>query len=602
MSVPAEEMARRRVPVAQPAVQQLALPPPVQQAPAALGTPPPTTVPPSGNTVMVDSAGRASVSNIQPRAPASGGGMADFGGQAGRAARAANAATGLPGGATIAPGSTVYVAPDGAARAGAQLGEAGQRARAAAQAGPTRAAAAALGTPPPAAAAPAATMSAAPAPAAQPTTMAGRARAALNQPVNVRGLARGAAGLARRLPVIDIASQAAFGDPEVDAAITNEAGSGLEAATRVVGSRFGSALTLGAMSPRDIDQGMRAITDSLSRGRTDAFASLPGAIEGIRGVPQNDRGWGTNLLMNLTGTEGAGPRAPTANMPTDATVAAAGQPGGGQPPGGAPPVTVIEPGSNTMPPTTRGPSPGERNTFTFSDGRTVDVNSYRSPAVVGQADAYTGAAAQLGATPARGGGRSGGGQGAVIGMPGSSTIERIDRAISDIGPLDRRGRRAAVAELLGLRDRVEQGGADREQRGNTAAAEIDQRSASAQLAADVDREQIAASTANARRQTQQLVTGADGTTYAVNGTTLTPLTTGDGQPFRAATKQDSSLNELAAKLLADSGGMMTPAQAATSARELQANMNAPAGFTYAGTTPDGRPQYRDAQGRIIQPE
>ena len=270
--------------------------------------------------------------------------------------------------------------------------------------------------------------------------------------------------------------------------------------------------------------------------------------------------------------------------------------------GGAPPVTVIEPGSNTMPPTTRGPSPGERNTFTFSDGRTVDVNSYRSPAVVGQADAYTGAAAQLGATPARGGGRSGGGQGAVIGMPGSSTIERIDRAISDIGPLDRRGRRAAVAELLGLRDRVEQGGADREQRGNTAAAEIDQRSASAQLAADVDREQIAASTANARRQTQQLVTGADGTTYAVNGTTLTPLTTGDGQPFRAATKQDSSLNELAAKLLADSGGMMTPAQAATSARELQANMNAPAGFTYAGTTPDGRPQYRDAQGRIIQPE
>ena len=123
MSVPAEEMARRRVPVAQPAVQQLALPPPVQQAPAALGTPPPTTVPPSGNTVMVDSACRASVSNIQPRAPASGGGMADLGAQAGRAARAANAATGLPGGATLAPGSTVYVAPDGAARAGAAINQ-----------------------------------------------------------------------------------------------------------------------------------------------------------------------------------------------------------------------------------------------------------------------------------------------------------------------------------------------------------------------------------------------------------------------------------------------------------------------------------------------
>ena len=518
MSVPAEEMARRRVPVAQPAVQQLALPPPVQQAPAALGTPPPTTVPPSGNTVMVDSAGRASVSNIQPRAPASGGGMADFGGQAGRAARAANAATGLPGGATAAPGSTFYVDSTGTARAGVQLGEAGQRARAAAQAGPTRAAAA-LGTPPPAAAAPAATMSAAPAPAAQPTTMAGRALAALNQPVNVRWLARAAAGLARRFPVIDIASQAAFGDPEVDAAITNEAGSGLEAATRVVGSRFGSALTLGAMSTRDIDQGMRAISDSLSRGRTDAFASLPGAIEGIRGVPQNDRGWGTNLLMNLTGTEGAGPRAPTANMPTDATVAAAGQPGGGQPPGGAPPVTVIEPGSNTMPPTNRGPSPGERNTFTFSDGRTVDVNSYQPRAPLGQMNAQpTGAAAQLGAAPAR---AAGGGQGAVIGMPGSSTIERIDKAISDIGPLDRRGRRAAVSELLGLRNRVESGDADRSSAEQRAAADVAQRTAASELDAAVDREQIEATSQNGRRQNTQTITDASGTTYAVNGTTLT---------------------------------------------------------------------------------
>ena len=160
MSVPAEEMARRRVPVARPAVQQLALPPPTAAPPSQLGTPPPTTVPPSGNTVMVDSAGRASVSNIQPRAPATSGGMADFGGQAGRAARAANAATGLPGGSTLAPGSTVYVDPAGTARAGVQLGEAGQRARAAAgapQVGPTRAAAAALGAQPaaPAAAAPA---------------------------------------------------------------------------------------------------------------------------------------------------------------------------------------------------------------------------------------------------------------------------------------------------------------------------------------------------------------------------------------------------------------------------------------------------------------
>ena len=104
------------------------------------------------------------------------------------------------------------------------------------------------------------------------------------------------------------------------------------------------------------------------------------------------------------------------------------------------------------------------------------------------------------------------------------------------------------------------------------AADVAQRTAASELAAEVDREQIAASAANQRRQTTQTITDAAGNTYAMNDGTLTPLTTPDGQPFKAATKTDNSQFDLAAKLLADSGGMMTPQQAAAQTRELQAAM------------------------------
>ncbi|HEY3434223.1 MAG TPA: hypothetical protein VGK41_01085, partial [Solirubrobacterales bacterium] len=72
MSVPAEEMERqRRVPVARPAVQQLALPPPTPAPAPQPGVPPTTVVPPNNNTVAVDRAGRASVATMAPtRTPA----------------------------------------------------------------------------------------------------------------------------------------------------------------------------------------------------------------------------------------------------------------------------------------------------------------------------------------------------------------------------------------------------------------------------------------------------------------------------------------------------------------------------------------------------
>ena len=119
----------------------------------------------------------------------------------------------------------------------------------------------------------------------------------------------------------------------------------------------------------------------------------------------------------------------------------------------------------------------------------------------------------------------------------------------------------------------------------------------------MDREQIASTSQNARRQTQQLVTGADGTTYAVNGTTVSPLTTTTGEQFRTATRADTGLQTLAGQLLSSSleSGLVTDpnaaaAQAANAARALQANMNAPAGMTYIGTQ-NGKPVYQNAQGQ-----
>ena len=79
-----------------------------------------------------------------------------------------------------------------------------------------------------------------------------------------------------------------------------------------------------------------------------------------------------------------------------------------------------------------------------------------------------------------------------------------------------------------------------------------------------------------RRQNTQTITDASGTTYAVNGTTLTPLTTPDGQPFRSATRTDNTIQNLAAELLQSSmaSGLVedpnaAAQQAAAAARALQ---------------------------------
>lgn len=187
------------------------------------------------------------------------------------------------------------------------------------------------------------------------------------------------------------------------------------------------------------------------------------------------------------------------------------------------------------------------------------------------------------------------------------TIEKIDTAISQLGPLDRRSKRDALVDLLGLRSKGNAGDLDRNSIEGRAAADNAQASAASQLAADVDREQIAATTANARRQNTQTITDEAGNVYSVEGKTLTQMTKPDGTPLVAPKgKADNSLQDAALKLLQESAAAGTPmtatdaaAQVAQVAQATQAAQAAPPGTTYAGTK-DGVPVYRDAQGRLIQ--
>lgn len=142
--------------------------------------------------------------------------------------------------------------------------------------------------------------------------------------------------------------------------------------------------------------------------------------------------------------------------------------------------------------------------------------------------------------------RGSGAVGAIIRADGQ---DEISKALRDIGPLDRRGRRQAAIELLGLRQRGEESAANRIATAENQQNELAQRAAGQALAAEVDMAQTEANTRNQRRQNTQTVTGSDGTTYSVEGSTLTPLRTSDGKVFKAATKADDSQARIAAGLL-----------------------------------------------------
>lgn len=197
----------------------------------------------------------------------------------------------------------------------------------------------------------------------------------------------------------------------------------------------------------------------------------------------------------------------------------------------------------------------------------------------------------------------------------SAYAEQLDKQIADLGPLNMRSKRALVGELLGLKGRALGQQAGDAAAGERQAQELDARAASDALRADVDREQIATSDRTARRQTTQTITAEDGTIYSVDGTTLTPLQDQQGQRVRAprtASQRDNTQAEIAAKLLEGiipygatpeqiQQGVQQANQAAAalvSGATSAPAARAPAGYTPIGTS-GGKPVYRDAAGNTF---
>lgn len=598
MSVPADQMdARRRIPVARPAVQQLALPAPPAPPPAPqLGTPATTVVPPSGDTIAVDRAGRASVSNIQPRTPATA--AAQLGGRPG----------------------TIYVTPEGTASNNVfEARSAAVRERMAAGRPPPTAAP--LTTPGPTPATAAAQLRGAPA-AAPVASGAGQEISAARR---LGQVARPVAQVAEKVlaPIRPIAN--AVGKSGVLgglATAVKTAGTttpefadrfGVDNPTSLVGDlavRAAGAATEGAALLPDLAIGAGNL---IGRGVKAAFPNAPDWLTAQaptmsdlydnsamrtriqREAAANDGVVPAGIALAM-GPNGELPKA----LPEVTTPTAQQQLAGARP---APATTANPPQSkpqSQQPQAADSPATAQSDVVGEINGRKITRAESDRLSKQNVVPGYTGNAAEQLRGPRDTGPR--------VFMPKGddrATIEKIDKAISDLGPLDRRGKRQALVDLLGLRQRGVASDLDRGSLDGRSAAEIAQRDAASQLGADVDREQIAATAANARRQNTQTIADAKGNVYAVEGTTLAPLTTPSGEQLRGAvatSKQDTGLQDAAMKLIEQSaaaGVPLDPNAAVAAVRQVQAAMAAPPGMIPAGTSPDGKPIYKDAQGRTF---
>lgn len=607
MSVPAEEM-RRRVPVARPAVQQLALPAPAPApAPPAPGTPPTTVVPPRADVVMAGQGERgpsmSTVANVrQPGAAPAAAAMQQaprptvFVTPAGTAATDANvarsAATRERMAAGRPPPAAAPAAPRGTPAAQVRFDPNPRR--------PTdmpgaRPAAATMGAPPPAAA-PAATPARGAAPAAP--------AAASARPMSRNMRAAGALGVG--LETLNVVGAGREGGASAAAQETGRAATRLGAAA--AGARLGGFLgpygaaaggVIGYAGGNELVQQLEDPNSSLRR----AMAQYGGA----RPLPAAPGGGMFMAPSQIAAgqAEGIRPQA-SAEMLRDVPAA---QSGARPPGGGGTGFENVVSGASSVPAAGAAVPPGGRAEIT-ADGVTRVIEGEELAAIGRRANvipAYQGApapAAQALAAPAVGG------PSRFADSERRQHMERIDKLIQDIGPLDRRGRRDAVTALMGLRGRAIEGNFNASNEQAQLQAQLAARAAEAQLGADVNREQIAAS----RQARTQTVTGDDGTVYAVDGATAAPLTIAStGQPLRTATRQDDSLQRLAAQLLqADIAAASNPLapgtfdpresveRAASAATLLQQHMSAPPGYSYAGSQ-NGVPVYRDAQGNLIQP-
>lgn len=557
-------------------VSRLALPPPPAAPVPTPGVPPTTVVPPSGDTVMVDSAGRASVSGTRPLG---------------------NAASQL--------GTTPQVqVNDAAGRAAARASayEAAGNPQGARFAGNARA----LATVP---------QAAAPAASAAPAAEAAAGRSVAYRMGQAAAPARGAISAASKLGATGVGALLTGGlvglgtDTQtyadrfgVDAPQTfggdvalRTAGVASDVVAAIPDFAIGAANLVG----RGVKAAFPDAPDYLTAQAptmSDLYARTEQQTRMKRAAQENGGTLPVGMALAI-GPNGEAPRPllapskPTAAQMLAGQPSASGAPATGERPAG-------DPQKNPGQPQQQEPAAGDEVVGTINGRKITRKESDR----LANQNVVPGNAATKLAEPPRD-------TGPRVFMPQGDdrgTLEKIDAAMSQIGPLDRRSKRDMLVDLLGLRRQTVAGDLDRGSGDARNAADVAQRSAAAQLGADVDREQIASTAANARRQTTQTITDAQGNVYSVDGNTLSPMTKPDGTPLTAATKQDNSLQDAALKLLQESAASGVPMDPATAAAQVaqvaqatRAAQAAPPGTTYAGTQ-DGVPVYRDAQGRLIQ--
>lgn len=176
--------------------------------------------------------------------------------------------------------------------------------------------------------------------------------------------------------------------------------------------------------------------------------------------------------------------------------------------------------------------------------------------------------------------------------------EQIDAQIKGLGELNMASKRRLVADLLGLKGRNVGMGFEAATGRNAAQAQLMQQASEAQLRADVDREQITAGERSSKRSQTQTITAEDGTVYSVDGSTLTPLTTSDGQQIRAPRKAAPNAQaEIAAQLLE---GMLLPGATPEDVQAAAQQASAAAAALLSGPGGQQAPRAKPAEAEFLE--
>jgi hypothetical protein len=205
-------------------------------------------------------------------------------------------------------------------------------------------------------------------------------------------------------------------------------------------------------------------------------------------------------------------------------------------------------------------------------------------------------------------------------------IQTVNDELFKLGTLDSRAKRDLYLHLQGqLQDltgkaydqagRLAEAGASLQNQGNIAAMDVNARAGEGAA----DRQQRATEATLTRENQPNIVTGADGTAYQLQGGKVVPVTGTDGQPFKPApTRADVSgqvtdqdkLKSFDEERKAVAAGALTPEAATTALAAYDASANgqqrlkylgsqqgndAPPGYTQVGTKA-GKRVYRDAAG------